>query len=320
MKAGHRLFIAIPFDAATRNQYDRIAGQLRQRYPDLTVVIAAKEIGPSPEFSEIATFKAQNRELHEQFTNQITKADIVIADLTHNNPNVHVELGIALMQNKNILRVTGRAVGEVGFDVRQLDVRTYKDEETLVGLITKYLDTFLSIKRLPLDPASTPLYSKVVPSESMNAINDKRDDLSALLDPLPNLIMRDGAVRSRFTMLRTVDQSDWFGVCFRVGGLTPWTGSHMVYVRQDGSVDLATYPGPQVVTLHPAGRSMQGEQELVIDFENDFLSVRIGEIEVPSSSLTHQRAGRVVLVAHRSEVSVASAEMVCRDTIEPDVY
>lgn len=319
MKAGHRLFIAIPFDAATRNQYNRITRNLRERYPNLTVVVATEEIGPSQVFSEIATFKAQNRELHEQFTNQITKADVVIADLTHNNPNVHIELGIALMQNKNILRVTGRAVGELGFDIRQLDVRTYRDEETLLALITEYLDTFLYIKNLPLNPDSGPLYGRIVPNGPMNAVNDQ-GDLSAVFDPLPNLIMRDGAVRARFTMLRTVDQSDWFGICFRVGGFTPWTGSHMVYVRRSGGIDLATYPGPQVQILSEAGPSMEGEQELMIDFENDFLRVRIGGIDVESSSLTNQRAGRVVLVAHRSEVSVASAEMICRDTIDPDVY
>ena len=57
----------------------------------------------------------------------------MIADLTNNNPNVHVELGIALMQNKNILRVTGRSLSEVGFDIRQLELRPYGDEETLLS-------------------------------------------------------------------------------------------------------------------------------------------------------------------------------------------
>ena len=111
MKTSHKLFFAIPFDMATKNLYDLVCRSIRKRYPTVTTVIGNQEVGPSPRYSDIALFKAQNRELTKQFVNQIRASDVVIADLTHNNPNVHVELGIALIENKNILRVTGRSVG-----------------------------------------------------------------------------------------------------------------------------------------------------------------------------------------------------------------
>ena len=104
MKTGHKLFFAIPFDSATRNLYERISCVIRKRYPAVTTLIGNHQVGPSPQYSDFASFKAQNRELTEQFVSQIMDADVVIADLTHNNPNVHVELGIALTENKNILR------------------------------------------------------------------------------------------------------------------------------------------------------------------------------------------------------------------------
>ena len=94
----------------------------------------------------------------------------------------------------------------------------------------------------------------------------------------------------------------------------------MVYVRQDGNVELATYPGPKVTKLFAADGIRVGKQELAIDFENNFLRVRIEGIGHEISALTHQRAGRVVLAAHNAEVDVASAEIICRDTIEWDVY
>ena len=122
MKIGHKLFFAIPFDSATKNLYDRVCKKIRKRYPDVTTVIGNQEVGPSPEYSDFASLKAQNRELTRQFVTQIMDADIIIADLTHNNPNVHVELGIALTENKNILRVTGRSASELGFDIRNLEV------------------------------------------------------------------------------------------------------------------------------------------------------------------------------------------------------
>ena len=121
MKPSHKIFFAIPFDSATKQLYERVAEGLRQRYKTLTTIIGTEEIGPSPSYSSIATFKAQNRELTEQFFKRIRDADVVVADLTHNNPNVHVELGIALFENKNILRVTGRSVTELGFDIRNLE-------------------------------------------------------------------------------------------------------------------------------------------------------------------------------------------------------
>jgi nucleoside 2-deoxyribosyltransferase len=132
MKPDHKLFFAIPFDSATKNLYHRVTRAIRKRYPGVTTVIGNEEVGPSQRYSDIASFKAQNRELTRQFVAQIQDADIVVADLTHNNPNVHFELGIALMQNKNILRVTGRSISELGFDIRNLEAYQYKNEAQLV--------------------------------------------------------------------------------------------------------------------------------------------------------------------------------------------
>ena len=142
MKTHHKIFFAIPFDSATSNQYDRVTTIIRARYPLVTTVIGNKQGGPSPEYADIAIFKAQNRELHQQFTVQIRDADIVVADLTHNNPNVHVELGIALQHNKNILQVSGRSVAELGFDIRQLEEA--KRGATMAQVLAERGDFFLT--------------------------------------------------------------------------------------------------------------------------------------------------------------------------------
>src|SRR5713101_6476782 len=117
-KRSHKIFFAIPFDSATKQLYERVTEALRQRYKGLITTIGNEEVGPSPRYSDIVTFKAQNRELTRQFVSQIQDADVIVADLTHNNPNVHVELGFALSENKNILRVVGRSLTELGFDIR----------------------------------------------------------------------------------------------------------------------------------------------------------------------------------------------------------
>jgi nucleoside 2-deoxyribosyltransferase len=145
-----RIFFAIPFDSATMKMYEEIAAKVKKKY-DLTTITGTKEVGPSSLYSDIASFKAQNTEMISQMRREIERADIVIADMTNNNPNVHFELGIALYLNKNILKVTGRSLTELGFDVRGLEAVAYKTEKDLYKKIIKYIDLFLQIKNLPLD-------------------------------------------------------------------------------------------------------------------------------------------------------------------------
>jgi hypothetical protein len=92
----------------------------------------------------------------------------------------------------------------------------------------------------------------------------------------------------------------------------------MVYVRQNGQVDVAVYPGPRLLHRHRTDRNTEEEQELMIEFENDALSVETKGVRFETETLTHQRAGRIVFVALNSDVEVTSAEAISRDTIDWD--
>jgi nucleoside 2-deoxyribosyltransferase len=315
MKREHRIFFAIPFDSATKNLYDRISCRIRKQYPFITTVIGNQEVGPSPEYSEIVSFKSQNRELARQFVAQIMEADIVIADLTHNNPNVHVELGIALMENKNILRVTGRSVSELGFDIRNLEVRQYKDEDQLLSKITAYLDTFLKIKRLPISKEFGQLYCEepMVPIQ-LRGIGKGFDIQSNCPS---NFVIRDGAVQVDFEILRARKPEDWFGIYFRAGS-SPFMGSNLVYVRQNGMIEIAVYPGPHVIETFKINESIAGRQVLNVQFENNHLELQIGSFRFETDKLSHQTVGRVLPASCYADVDVHSAKMICRDTIEWD--
>lgn len=313
MKPEHKLFFAIPFDSATKNLYNRISCTIRERYPSVATFIGNQEVGPSPTYSDIASFKAQNHELKEQFVAKIQESDIVIADLTHNNPNVHVELGIALMQNKNILRVTGRSVSELGFDIRNLEVYQYNDQDQLTQRIFGYLDTFFKIKQLRISPEFTQLYFKEPVRIELRARGEKRFDLQSNCQP--DFIMRDGAVRVDFEILSADTPDDWFGVFFRAGAY-PDTGSHLVYVRQNGDIEIVVYPGPSrpLATL-AMGRPISGRQTLIAEFENNYFHAQIGDYHLETNNLSYQAVGRVLQAAWRADVDVHFVEMICRDTI-----
>jgi len=319
MKKKHKLFFAIPFDSASKNLYGRVCREIRKRYPTVTTVIGNEEVGPSQEYSNIASFKAQNRELTKQFVAQIRGSDIVIADLTHNNPNVHVELGIALMENKNILRVTGRSVSELGFDIRNLEVRRYDDEKQLTGMITRYLDTFFKIKRLSISKQHGNLDWKQSVPIQLRALSSKaqRDGFDVKSICPDNYVMRDGAVHATFEILQARSPEDWFGVFFRAGA-SPWMGSHLVYVRQNGTIELAIWPGPRILEICSTGQPIKGKQTLLIQFENDQLDVQLGQFHLSSAKLVHQAVGRVLPATWYADVDVHSAEMICRDTIDWD--
>lgn len=316
MKPNHKLFFAIPFDSATKNMYERICDRIRNQRPSVTTVIGTAEIGPSKEYSDIASFKAQNKELTHQFVTQIQEADIVVADLTHNNPNVHIELGTALTQNKNILRVTGRSMSELGFDIRNLEAHLYKDEDELTKRIMKYLDTFFKIKQLAISDTYPSLYC-----EDSSKIELRWDGEPYALykqSNCNNLLMRDGAIEVEFEFVNVLDPEDrWFGVFFRAGDV-PFMGSHLVFVRQKGMIGTATFPGaiatPEIATKKTP---IVGAQQLTIEFENDYLKVRLGgRTQLETYALSYQKAGCVCPAVYRTSADVRSVKMICRDTLE----
>lgn len=323
MKKKYRIFFAIPFDSASRNLYERIRKKIRKLYsePELTTVIGNKEVGPSPEYSAIASFKAQNRELTNQFVAQIQRSDIVIADLTHNNPNVHLELGIASMNNKNILRVTGRSLTELGFDIRGLEVYRYDNYEQLENIVVDYLETFLRIKQLSISSEHGNLYwkqSKKMELKPVPPVGQKNRFMYKSIRP-GNYVMRDGAVRVVFETRQEHDPGDnWFGVFFRAGvSVSPWMGSHLVFVRPNDTIELAICPGPRILEQKSTGEKTKGEQTLLIEFENNQLNVELdSELYIQTDKLVHQAVGRVLVAAWNADVDVHSAEMICRDTID----
>jgi hypothetical protein len=306
-----------------------IKSRIKELYKEqVTIVTASEQIGPSKEYSEIATFKLQNRDLHQQFTANITASDVVIADLTHNNPNVHVELGIALVQNKNILRVTGRSVKELGFDIQNLEVLIYKHRSELQEKIETYLKTFFAIKELPLSSTAGPLYyrDENLPRQLTGFTPDTRehtvDSRQLGSDQFP--LMRDGAVRIDFEFVNGRKMDDWFGIFFRadpsqVRDSHIRLGSCLAYVRRDGRVEIAVYPGSEVLAASGEKQADQiaGRHSIFVEFENNEAQVTLdGSTSVKVTNLSRQKVGRILLAGYCSTVKIYSAEMVCRDTIE----
>ena len=270
---------------------------------------------------ELATFKAQNRELNTQFKTKIQNADIVVADLTYNNPNVNFELGIALMQNKNILRVTGRSVTELGFDIRNLEVYRYEDDTGLTKRILEYLDVFFKIKQLEKSASGefASLYSEntYAPKPlNLNGMASEKEPV-VLVQPFPEFKLRDGKVCVDFEILGAQSPDQWFGIYFRAV-MHPFSGSHLLYVRQDGRIEIAVYyPYFRVLPDKTSlGREVLGRHKMILEFDNNYLYAQMDEARLETYKLSYQEVGNVYLAALLANVNVYSAEVVCRDAIE----
>lgn len=317
IKATFRIFFAIPYDAATRVLYDEICRRLKKKFPGIECVIGKDEVQPSKKYADIASFKAQNTDLFTQFVVEIRRADIVVADLTHNNPNVHVELGIALSINKNVLRVTGRGFSELGFDIRNLDTAPYKNSDDLESKIVGYVEMYREIKSLGLSETAGAAFTQfeteyVWPpnGESMVALN---------FVPTAVPVMKDGAVQFDFEFLESRSDDDWAGIFLR-SAEHPMFGSCLIYFRRNGLVELAEYPGqivPEKAKKRFSKSRLDGKKTALIELEGDSFAITMDGKRESYEGLRNQLSGRAFAATYFSRIKFGNVKVVCRDTINP---
>lgn len=228
---------------------------------------------------------------------------------------MHVELGIAITLNKNILRVSGRNLIEVGSDIRGYEVNKYSNEADLSRRIEEYLNLFLSIKELPLTEAADEFYKLYFLKEEII----HRSDTFRII---PAFKMRDGAVKVKFKFKEVVGEDGWFGVHFRYG-THPWMGGYLLYIRQNGKLEMAEMPRVNILRLKKYTRLKIDEEHLLqfgVDGD-DFVACLDGRTKNLlriRRGLNNQSPGLVGISCYECTVSFKEVETVIRDTINFD--
>lgn len=321
MKTEYKIFFAIPFDALTKNVYKNISNKLITHFKTqckLTIIIGNSRISSSSDYSDIMTFRAQNTELHRQFFNEIANSDIIIADLTNNNPNVHIELGVALSLNKNILRVIGRGVNELGFDIQNLDVCKYTDEDTLFDKIKKYLEVFFTIKNLNFSEGYGNLYKKISESISLPGTDAEVNKAGWWFYLIDNFSFRDGAIKLNTKFIHCLNDDSWVGIFFR-NAPHIYLGSCLLYIRKNGSMELAEYEFNIKIRykkLLPNSIDLDKDINLLLEIENNQIKVNVNGENIIIPELKQQRNGGIKLSTYECRASFTNIELVDRDTIE----
>lgn len=330
----YKVFFAIPFDAATKSMYDTIIEDLRNSKfkDDFDFSLGTTSVdNTKPDFSKIKEskleeFKAQNQDFLTRFVHVIESSDIIVADLTSNNPSVHLELGIALTLNKNIFRVTGRDLIDIATDLQGYEVNKYTCRQQLYDWLVSYLDYFLTIKRTPptviihdwnnVGRDITGLDSTIVRTELEKA-KDRY-----YYHPAPiNGRTRDSEIRLRFKFIETFDNSDWFGILLRNEIPNPWLGGgYFVFIRLGGQLEIHDVPTGEPPRnkkdYPPLGKNT--EHVLRVNIDGGHLSASLDE-ELESGiyidHLENQSPGNAYLLCYRSFVKFGQVAFAQHDAI-----
>jgi hypothetical protein len=233
-----------------------------------------------------------------------------------------VELGIALTLNKNILRVTGRSIEELGFDIQNLQVYAYKTEDLLFDQIVKYLEVFFTIKRLRFSEKYKPLYKKILTRIMLPGTDKEVTPGTIWSFPIKEYSFRDSAIRFESEFLYSLNSDAWLGVYFRADEHFLF-GSYLFYLRKNGVVELAEYnpyskPGHIVIYKRQLfSEEIRGKINISLGIENDQVEIMINKRGLRITQLQHQNKGKFIFATCDSRASFDKIEIIDRDTIEP---
>lgn len=244
-----KLFVAYPWDMYIKNMYHDI---FKEIFDEWDIRHGSDVTLKDTDLSEVEKFLNRNKHLYDIFVSSISKSDFFIADVTGTNPNVMLELGVAIQLNKNILIVTSDDLGKLPFDIRGFRVSKYKDKTELIDIIKNELKTFNKIKSQHFSKYINGFYF------SYPADGELRDGQMLSL-PIPKNI-KNLRFRCQYKFQNTSNSHDWFGVHLRAQ-LAGIVKSELVYVRMNQKLESVSFPGQRPVCVGKTQKETSLEKE-----------------------------------------------------------
>lgn len=234
-----RIFGAFAWNESVMSMYEEIFRKIIDKY-GWNVQYGAKHLlktdkdwGNDIKTKDIEEFVNRNKQLYDIFVEGIASCDLFIADITNHNPNVLLELGIAIQQNKNILLVTSQDLDDLPFDIRGFEAKIYHTKEELQKLIEREIEMYTLIKEQTFE--SNKFIKKYQPKTEGTIIN--HNSVRIDVPKLKNLRIK---VDFRFKY-STNHKLDWFGIHLRSQGPSRYF-SELVLVRYTGETRSLTWP------------------------------------------------------------------------------
>lgn len=186
--------------------------------------------------AEIEEFINRNKQLYEIFVKGISSCDLFIADITNHNPNVLLELGIAIQMDKNILVVTSQDVKDMPFDIRGYEAKKYNSKAELYDIIEKEIKIFDMIRNQTFESGKF-IENKRYQSTQSGILADKQ---AIKIENVPKL--KNLRIKLDFKFKYSTNHNyDWFGVHLRSQRDSGFF-SELALIRYSGKTRSVTWP------------------------------------------------------------------------------
>jgi hypothetical protein len=326
------IFLAYEWSTPFSEMYKKLVTEYKKNWnfrfgPNSTTT--PKELG------EFEKFRQRNKQLFDQFVTNIDKSDIFIADVTSNNSNVLLELGIAIKLNKNILVVSGTSKEKTPFNIRGIEIEYYKSSEELKNKISDYLDTYQKIKNMNFGQKISGNYYSIqsgtimATEESISTghVKNAAEAFRIVHIPIEIPKLRDCKLKVEYKIRRRWNSHDWFGFMFRSaeekGGFEPnKEGSILVNSRANGKTDLTIYPGLIIPKTDSTHLPHDGKTYRTLEIHLNGRLIKIigdtGNFEY--DSLANLNFGYLYLVCFRSDVEYKNLEIINTNTTSEVIF
>ncbi len=319
------IFIAYAWSAPMKIIYEPIIETLENQWD----IFQGPELITQPsEQGEVERFRKRNKQLFDCFAEGIQKADIFIADVTELNPNVMIELGIAIKLNKNVLILSGVSKDKIPFDISGLHIDFYRNKEDLEKRINDFLDIYIKIKGMTFD---APVHGSYYHSDSDMISSPKECITSNLrtkkINPYtiqaPNVTiprLKDLKIYVKFRIIEKFDDSDWFGLLLRAPMNLDYEpvkqGAILVYSRYNGCTDLIQYPDSTVIKTTKTNKphDCKNYRTLNIELSGNRLIVNGEDNSLQFDEIKISQFGYLHLACFRSSVEIKDLKVLNIDT------
>lgn len=266
-----KLFVAYPWDIYIQGMYEDIFSELFENWD---IRHGSEVTLKDSNASDVEKFMNRNKHLYDIFASAIGKSDFFIADVTKTNPNVMLELGVAIQLNKNVLIVTSDEIKNLPFDISDFRVSRYKSKDELRKIIKDELRIFEKIRSQSFMEHFDGFYFQY-PAEG----ELKHGQLLPL--PMPRNI-KNLRLRIEYKFLKISNSHDWLGIHLRTQ--TPdIIKSELVYVRSNQKLESVSFPGRRTPVV---GKELENRN---LQTRDDFKILELIIVENSLKAATHDR-------------------------------
>jgi len=232
---GDSMFTAFQWDIHLFNTYEKIFKLLQAKYKDLTFKYGSKVLPSEAKSAGIVEFINRNKQLYDIFVEGIESSDIFIADITRHNPNVMLELGIAMKLNKNVLILREKDIKEkFPFNIQSVQIQEYTSVSELEKIIVDFIDMYSRIRNQTFHDYLQERYTKV---DKINLVEPR----VFITHPKFPKGVKNLRIKFRYNFLDHIHTADWIGVHLRTQG-PGRNNSELIYFRVNGELESLSWP------------------------------------------------------------------------------